>query len=1159
MHSVSNHPTRQELVSRLIGVQRSELWWKVLRGSGSALMASSALILLIVTIEAIARASMQVRFGMWVAIVLGCAGSIAYWIVPHVLRRVGLGPQEAASDTALRVGAAYPQLGDMLCNVLQLTDDQHTQQSELATAAFARVADVAQPLDFTVIVDRERPRRMLLLGLFTMMSVALLLTLAPVPFGAAWHRVCSYDTSFLAPAPFSLSISPKSDTVMRGASVRVIVHATGVPPEEVTVFVREQGSERFQPWTLRRDTGMSYVYTLAGITRSVDVYAESAWLEVGVRTDTARIVVLDRPLVRSLSGRVTPPAYTRMAATDLTEQEADVTALTGSSVDISVQSNKDLASATIVMTRDTDSTSADTVRVPMQVQGNAARGRFMVSAQGSYSIEIVDRDGTRNQDPASYRIVALSDAVPTITLVQPTQDVELTQQATVSVVTSITDDYGFSHLRLYYRLQSSRYAQPEKAFRSIDIPLIGEGTVRDVPYIWNLSKIDVTPDDTYEMYLEVADNDGVRGPKTARTRSVTVRMPSLDEVFAQADKTQTEMQRELKNLAKEAEDVRKEAEQLQRELQRQQSQQKQDVSWSEKKKAEELMQRQEQLQKRMDKVAETMEQMTEKLQQNKAISQETLQKYMELQKLMREVKSPELQRMQEQMKKAMEQLSPDEMQKMMKDFKFNEEEFKKNLDRQLNLLKRMQAEQKTDELQRRAEELAQKQDELRQRTENANSMNAEERKKLAEEQRRLQEDLDKLAQEAKDLQNLMKEIGQDMPQEKMDQAQKDLDPQGTKNQMDQASENLEKGDQQQASRQQQQASQNLQRFAQQMKQMKREMRRNSQKEAMRQMQKGINDLVDLSKQQEALRDRMKSMDPNSSQFSQMAQQQQKLTESMQNIANNMMQLGQKSTSVSPEMAQELGDAMQGMKDAMQSLSERNGQQAMAEQSGAMSSMNGAASKMSQALNSMMQGEGQGEGGSGQKPGQGQGRGQSPFQRLQQLAEDQQGINEGMQRVGQGGQQMDERQRAEMGRLAGQQGKAMKALQELEQERRSASGSKKELGDLSQIAKDMQEVMSDMQSSSITPETRMRQERILSRLLDASRSMNDRDYEKSRESTSGQDVQRQSPRAFELQDLQRKASRTAMEQLRQSYTKDYENLIRQYYEVLQRQQRQGNPR
>jgi hypothetical protein len=1122
------------------------------------MLASSALVLLLVTIEAITHASMQVRFGMWLALTLGVSGAVVYWVVPHVLRRIGLGTQEDPTQTALRVGAAYSELGDMLCNVLQLTDD-NAQTSELTDAAFERVATVAAPLDFTVIVDREQPRRTLLLGLVSVACIALVVSLAPVPFGAAWQRIMSYNTSFLPAAPYTLVLSPKSDTVMRGSSVRIVVRAEGVPPEELTINVREHGSDRFQPWTIKRDTGSTYVYTIPGITRSVDVYAQGAWLEAGVRTDTAQIIVLDRPLVRTLRGRVTPPAYTRMASTELTEQEADVTALAGSVVDLSVQSNKELRSATLVIARDADSATSDTVRIPMQVAGTSARGRFAVNGQGTYSIEIVDRDGTRNQEPPTYRIVALTDAYPTITLVQPTQDVELTQQATVSVVTSITDDYGFTRLRLYYRLQSSRYAQPEKNFRAIDIPLLGDGTVRDVPYIWNLAKIDVTPEDTYEMYLEVADNDIVRGPKTARTRSVTVRMPSLDEVFAQADKTQTEMQRELKNLAKEAEDVRKEAEQLQRELQRQQSQQKQDVSWSDKKKAEELMQRQEQLQKRMDKVAETMEQMTEKLQQNKAISQETLQKYMELQKLMKEVKTPELQRMQEQMKKAMEQLSPEELQKMMKDFKFNEEEFRKNLDRQLNLLKRMQAEQKTDELQRRAEELARKQDELRQRSENANSMNAEERKKLAEEQRRLEEDLERLAQEAKDLQNLMKEIGQDMPQEKMDQAQKDLDPQGTKNQMDQASENLEKGDQQQASRQQQQASQNLQRFAQQMKQMKREMRRNSQKEAMRQMQKGVNDLVDLSKQQEALRDRMKNMDPNSSQYSQMAQQQQKLTESMQNIANSMMQLGQKSTSVSPEMAQELGDALQGMKDAMQSLSERNGQQAMQQQSGAMSSMNGAASKMGQALNSMMQGEGQGEGGSGQKPGQGQGRGQSPFQRLQQLAEDQQGINEGMQRIGQGGQQTDERQRAELGRLAGQQGRAMKALQELEQERRTASGSKKELGDLSQIAKDMQEVMSDMQSSSITPETRLRQERILSRLLDASRSMNDRDYEKSRESTSGQDVMRQGPKALDLQELQRKASRTAMEQLRQAYTKDYENLIRQYYEVLQRQQRQGNPR
>jgi hypothetical protein len=158
----------------------------------------------------------------------------------------------------------------------------------------------------------------------------------------------------------------------------------------------------------------------------------------------------------------------------------------------------------------------------------------------------------------------------------------------------------------------------------------------------------------------------------------------------------------------------------------------------------------------------------------------------------------------------------------------------------------------------------------------------------------------------------------------------------------------------------------------------------------------------------------------------------------------------------------------------------------------------------------------------------------------------------MNRIGQGGQQMDEKQKGELGRLAGQQGRALKALQELEQERKKIVGDKKQLGDLNQIAQDMQEVMSDMQSGNITPETRQRQDRILSRLLDASRSMNDRDYEKSRESNSGQDVTRRSPGAIDLPEQQRQSMRTMMQQLRQGYSKDYENLIRQYFEALQRQ-------
>ena len=46
--------------------------------------------------------------------------------------------------------------------------------------------------------------------------------------------------------------------------------------------------------------------------------------------------------------------------------------------------------------------------------------------------------------------------------------------------------------------------------------------------------------------------------------------------------------------------------------------------------------------------------------------------------------------------------------------------------------------------------------------------------------------------------------------------------------------------------------------------------------AMRAMQRGINDMLELSKDQEALRDQTQSLDPNSSQFPSMAQKQQKM-------------------------------------------------------------------------------------------------------------------------------------------------------------------------------------------------------------------------------------------------------------------------------------------
>lgn len=1143
-----------QTTAKLHAVGRLEHLWKLAYGLGTATVISTMVLLAFVLTEWAFNGSIGLRTAMYYAWV-GVSVVGGLWLVgPSVLRLLGVLPSDSVEVLALRVGAAYPDIRDTLSNALQLVDEaRRNGSSELAQAAFEQAVQLTEPKDLTVIIDKRRPRVAMAMAAALLALVIGLPALFPNSVGAAYERLMRYNESFMPPAPFQLSVTPKSVTVMRGTTQSIVVKYRGTLPSETTLWIKEQNADRYTSFPVVFDTSRTYTHQLPGLVTSVEYYAEAPWNEVGERSDTGRIIVIDRPLVRTLNGRVIPPSYTGAGATSIDERQADVTALSGSVVDVNIVSNKQLKSAKIVIERGRDSASADTVVVAMKVNGPQASGKFSVTANGSYSIHIEDTDGQVNAEPVRYGIVALRDGYPTIAMMEPTKDVDVDASARLPILVAIADDYGFSSLRLRYRLLKSRYAQADEKWSSIDLVLDRGQTTLDVGYTWDLSKVGITPDDVYEFYVEVADNDIVTGPKTAKTSTYKVRMPSLEEVFAETDRAQSEIQKELKQLLKESEQVRKEADELRREMQKQQAQARPQTEWSDRKKAEDLAKRQQEIEEKMEKVAEKLEQMTEKLQQNQAISEETLKKYQELQKLMQQVKSPELERMQEQMKKAMEQISPEEMEKMMKQFKFDEEQFKKNIERTMNLLKRIQAEQKTDELAKRAEELARKQDELRERAQNTNPNDKQAREQLSKEQQQLQKDLDRLSEEAKELEDLMKDIGQDMPLEKMQNAQKDLDAQKSSQDMKDAQKNMEQGDMDEASKSQQQASDNLQRFAQQMQQMKKQMKKNAQKEAAKQMQKGLDDLVDLSRQQEQLMQQMQGMDPTSQQYANAAKQQQQMQQSMQNIANNMMQLSQKSTQVSPELAQDLGDALQQMQNAMQQMQERNGPGAQREQSGAMKSMNQGAQKMSDALGQMMQGDGQGQGGMGQNPGQGQGSGQSPFQRLQQLADQQQGINQGMQQMGQGGGQgqMTQEQRAQMGRLASQQGKALQALQELEKEQQRASGGKKPIGDLEQIAKDMQEVMTDMQTGSITPETRMRQERILSRLLNASRSMNERDYEKTRESRSGTDVIRKSPSGLDLGDRDAQSMQELMNELRKGYTKDYENLIRLYFEALQK--------
>jgi hypothetical protein len=177
--------------------------------------------------------------------------------------------------------------------------------------------------------------------------------------------------------------------------------------------------------------------------------------------------------------------------------------------------------------------------------------------------------------------------------------------------------------------------------------------------------------------------------------------------------------------------------------------------------------------------------------------------------------------------------------------------------------------------------------------------------------------------------------------------------------------------------------------------------------------------------------------------------------------------------------------------------------------------------------------------------------QSLMQKLSQMSQSQQQCNKGSQSMLPLPMAMSMAQQQAMQRLAGQQEAIRKSLQELNDE---YGNSGNVLGKLDQIEQDMKKVVEDMQANKFNRETADRQNRILSRLLDAQKSAHRRDYSRKRQARTADDINRRGPAALNFGDYgNEKLSEDIKKALSEKYPRRYENEIREYFKALSEDQ------
>jgi chromosome segregation ATPase len=139
-------------------------------------------------------------------------------------------------------------------------------------------------------------------------------------------------------------------------------------------------------------------------------------------------------------------------------------------------------------------------------------------------------------------------------------------------------------------------------------------------------------------------------------------------------------------------------------------------------------------------------------------------------------------------------------------------------------------------------------------------------------------------------------------------------------------------------------------------------------------------------------------------------------------------------------------------------------------------------------------------------------------------------------------------RAQMARLAAEQQQIRKGLDELQQEVEEGG---EVVGKLDQILEDMRQVERDLERAELSPETREKQEKILSRMLDAQRSIRERGYRRDRRSRSGTETPAASPEDVPrtLTEMRERVKEDPVREQGLVVPPEYEELIRSYYRSL----------
>ncbi|MFP4663478.1 MAG: DUF4175 family protein [Bacteroidales bacterium] len=1097
------------LISKLDAFIRRYYLNQILRGAILAVALTGSYFLLITIVEYFGHLGTTARTIIFYASVLLLAGVLFWFIIRPLLGFLKIGKHISYRDASRILRQHFPQMQDTLENSLELAEmaEMSPESRDLIMASVTQKTEKLKPLPFLSALPWKKSLTAAKYLVPPIIIILLVLFFWPSALSEGTQRLVKHRQEFVMPPPFEFVLENKNLAVKKGGDVEITVSTKGnnLPDK---VWVHFGGNHLL----MKKTDPNKFVHTFRNINNPLNIHFESS----DVISDQYRINVLPAPALNDFRVKINPPDYTGEPTQELKNQ-GDLSVPAGSEIEWAFNTRS---------TERTELIFSDSSKLVAERKDVFFTADTSLLRSTGYTVSMSNEHFT-NDNPLQYSIHVIPDMYPSINVEQKRDSSDLNIFYFNGV---ISDDYGFKSLNFMY----NAWDDPD-SLKSVPVEFNANLSPQEFYFARDFSRFADTESSSVKYYFEVGDNDAIHGSKTSRSNINEFRFPGSDELNKLNEETNQAIDDKNKEAQKLSESLQKDVKDLQRKLI-----DKNMSDWERKQSMEKINEKQNSLENIMQDMREQNKQRNQMMDSYSQNREDIRQKQEQVEKLMEELMDEEMKEMLEELNELMKNNQTDEMNELMEELDMSYEDLNKQLDNNLEMLKRTEVEQRMENTIDELQKLGEEHEKLSEKTKNKEASPEELQEEQTEDQKELEELKEEFEKTMEKNEGLKEPLDMENFDEQFEQIQQEMQKAGDK--LDQKKENK-------ASEHQQNSSEQMKQLSKDMQSMMEQAMMESASENMEDLKQLLDNLIQFSFDQEDLIEKFSNINSRDPRFKEIIIEQGKVRKSYQMINDSLTALGSRVPQIGGIMRKEQKSIRKELEDVMDEVEDNRLYRARTAQQNVMTHANNLALLLSEALDQMQQqmnSMANSNSSCKKKNGKGQPKMGEMRQRQQNLKKQMQEMLDMMKNGQKPGQKSGGKGQKEMSKqiskMMAEQEIMQQMLNDIMSEQNISPESAKMLQEIKRMLEDSK---NELINRNITPDLLKRQEQILTRMLEAENSEFEREIDKQRKSEEARHQKISNPEEAFREAAEKESFNELLEFSRLKMTRFYKEKYKEY--------------